>query len=235
MRWLVLFFCLSAAAQPFNAVTSLPFLARNQVSPANPGNITNRIGYWWVSSDLTTNTPVTNWVDRIQGFVWGQGNVATQPTNSALGVGFGGSQSMTNTGGHGSPGASFFWIYEATVSSANAYLIGSPGGGGYGFVLNSLAWTQPGFPHSDLSSATIPTGKLEDVEWDGSNFFTNGVLSVNVTMAGFDLTTLGSVNGSIDFWKGYITEIGWWTNTVFDSVTVSNLHHYATNTYHFSP
>lgn len=91
MKYLVsLLFCLTASAQ----LPVIPFVVPNSGISAD----LTGVAYRWVFSDITTNTTVTSWVDRIQGSTWVNGAVAKQPTNSAQGIWIDSTHYLTNNG-----------------------------------------------------------------------------------------------------------------------------------------
>jgi hypothetical protein len=222
-------------------VTGLPFLAPNAIASSAPTNSipgAPALALWWVASDTLvfgTNIAVTNWTERVNGVQSKQGDASRQPTNSLLGVGFGGAQDLTNVSTLTSHSNTFFVIYEATATAPIANVLG---GGGYGFSLASLEWYESGTPLTKLSSA-VSLNQVKDFVWNGTNtFYTNNVVSATgISLPGIGFTNIGSAMPSTpnSFWKGYILEIAVWTNTVLSAVNISNIHYYATNTYGFSP
>src|ERR1700751_2636245 len=74
---------------------------RREVAPssaaATPLPLTG-LSWWWVSTDVTNNTVVTTWVDRLQGATWSQTPGITCPTNTSSGMFFNGASNQFLTG-----------------------------------------------------------------------------------------------------------------------------------------
>lgn len=252
--------CLSAAAQPFNAVTSLPFLSRRV------GNTTNLAGvvYRWVSSDLATNTTInTNWLDQIQSWAMTNGATANQPTNSSSGVWIDSSHWLTNVPLNiATSNMAFGLIFNVVNPSVGIHpdIIsdGNEGAIGTSSIQLGFLWPNyelclnPGFPGSTLTTANFDSlaNQLVDVAYVQSVTnnagdaicYTNNVLSAQVVISTLfyfgngqpgprlfgrnEFRTTGPSMRVLEFWV--------WTNTPTAN-QLSDWHHYATNTYHYSP
>lgn len=230
-------------------------LAASSPGVFNPTNIAHA-KYWWVSVDVTNQANVTNWPDRVQSLILTNGTTgATRPTITAanLGVHFAraSAQILTNLPGFslgqlGDNVATIWWIMNADSTPSFADIAESHGGDtSLGiYTANQIYY----YKNPTVSkSQVITTGHYIDaavvlnVSGTSSNlFYTNGIPAITNTSplaAGMDPTWLftklgSSVNGSYD---GYIREFAFFSNQALSSVTISNLHYYATNKYSYTP
>ncbi len=214
----------------------------------------------FVSSDLPINTAVSSWVDRVQGVAFTMVDTAQQPTNSASGVGFGGGQALTNQAGvlfSTNPVPSIllisntvFIVMQPVTKTGDQYILGNDRTTteGYGYQLNNATGLGrfnkfPGTLYS-LFNYTA-SNRFDLIHISPTNYagswmtgYTNNIASIdaNQTAFLFRMHVIGGVPllGAAGY-KGYIQEIAVWTNQVLSLTERSNLHHYATNTYLFSP
>lgn len=244
---LFLLACLSVTGQPFNAVTSLPFLARNPIISDIPG----QIGGMFIrlrASDLATNVNVTAWTDEVHGITWTNATPATQPTNSPSGVWFNlGNNLSTATPPTFNGTQQVFVVFNYNTTTGFGTILGSGGGEGTlgilivpsGFGVQTFLpstvdayWSKPDIG-ANLWHDAISVGGSNPIQG-----YTNGIAALTFNNpGGWPADWLGvNQNGTGDKYQGYITELIIWTNpTAFTSTQVSNLHYYATNTYKFSP
>ncbi len=260
MKWLLLFLCLSASAQPFNAATGLPFLAPNAVTSVvvtnwAPTNIASGLSYWWVSSDVPTNTAVLSWTDRVQQLVWTNGNAATRPTNSSSGVHFvrASSTILTNnpamliTIGANNDVNTHFVILNQGSHVAEMMLgitgVETPcerfGSGGNICYFQSPSDICCNFGNlvgtlGDLCVSAFSQGGHVNPSF---TFYTNAVpCNTNSAPGVSSQGSWNSVGGDAGtgFFDAFVKEVIIYTNTL-TLLQVSNVHYYATNTYHYAP
>ncbi len=211
-----------------------------------PSSVTN-LAYWWVASDLTLNTKVTNWVDRIQGAVWTNGDTATQPTNSTSGVCFDTTTELTNSvldlsGAPWNGGATWcaviqpisvtpgvvsgVWIKDTRdfgigfLSSGNAINVNS-----FGVMFKGLTVKQDWmFPIAGGGSSAYFTNNVQAHDGTGGNLFNNKTYRLASAVS-------GGTKGAF-----FIQEFLIYTNLLAtQSVNRATLHTYFTNTYNFAP
>lgn len=239
MNWILIFLCLPA----FGQLPVLPFAPALQSSVPGPTSISG-LGYYWVSSDLTVGATVTNWVDRIQSAVWTNSG-SLQPTNSASGVCFDGSKTLTNNVLFSFAGSNNYklWIVMKNVRNTtveNFYnQLGTANNSGQAFGGGNVI-----DPVSQAPRFIAITNIIQDwlVCGTGNNVLTTtrtnnistgyaGVLTAsgNNLLASFASTANGNARGFF-----YVVEVAWFTNDI-TSVQADTLHKYATNTYNFSP
>lgn len=249
MRFLLpLFLALSAWAQPDPIWKKL--IAVPSSSPQWIPSSDNTIWLWWNYQDLTVGNNVNLWIDRISSFKFFQTVTARQPTNSSLGVYFSGStQYLTNspTTFNRNQLATVCIIFRPFTPASDASTVFG-GDGSAGLTGNrSLQTYTTGALHYQGDGGDVAFGHFgsgTEIDWAiylGSlnqvSIWTNGVLAVtNSTSSGMDI--IGLIGGRLDvsrFYKGYIREIIWYTNTTFNPTLIANLHKYATNTYGFTP
>lgn len=203
--------------------------------------------YWWVASDLPLNVKVTNWFDRIQGFVLTNTTDSLRPTNSSAGVGFNSStwlqfsnsfiETINSTG-------SWFVVAAPTTSSGGfASIIGGADGAGYGLYSGSGGTLRyfgaggNGTISAFVSGTTYDIGITITNNTGQNSFYTNGVLRTTFTSGAF-----GGVGGTLymgrdgpgDAYNGKIKELLYYSNKV-SQASITTLHTYFTNTYGFSP
>lgn len=178
--------------------------------------------FWWVASDNTANTPITNWIDRIQ-FSLLTNVVANAPTNSSAGAFFTGTNSMLGfvTQWQSSPTGTVFMIIQP---EAVGFF------GGLLIVSNSVGL----FTASDNNIRY-----LNGVFNTAIKSFTPGVmLDFNVAIKTNDLSNLFFYVGwsglGTQFYKGTIQEILVYSNEL-SAAQLTLLHCYGTNTYHYTP
>jgi len=258
MRIALLIFLSVFACRAQLPVVQLPQFVLSSVPPSPPSNVDNTIEFWWVSSDMATNITVTNWIDRIRSSTWTNISTATTcPTNSSSGVHFlaSNSQRLTNSTAvpintSGSTDTNSWWIIinMDTVNTSPDWLSQTPTGPGSP-TMGHLSGSPYTYDGTTLAQdGNISAGHYVDVcltSTSGSGhsaphnvtFYTNGIPSNTNTLTSIatsvQLKCLGgdTVNG---FYNGYIVELAVYSNTL-SSVTVSNLHRYATNLYKFTP
>lgn len=250
MRFLAIFlFCLPCFAQfPYSGVAW-----KSATSSAPPGPATfPGMDLYWVASDLPVGPKVSSWVDRIQGKLWTNGNSSTQPTNSALGIYFDGSNGvLTNDGSWAMLTAGppcTWWVVLKPVENGksstrrpfiNAVVNVSQNGKGFYWFDAKV---------STLNAQAILPGVTNNmIDWminqgnDATHWVTNGVYqSVDFTLK---LQSASDWNGlnlaqNPSFGHGwfYLAELGRYTNDCSTNTTIqAALHLYATNTYSYSP
>lgn len=208
------------------------------------------LAYWWNSLDLTNNVTVTNWFDRIQGVVLTNGNLSARPTNSAYGVGFGGSTFLTNSvlgGGPISAPVSYFIVLKWTDPNNTLSPITGYGTGGSALrtVLGSQTWANTfalGCRWVEVrgsttkitclggGTASVPTNSIITLAgcFNGiatGNYYTNGVQSYSAGSQTYTFDKVGSDDDG-NIFKGYISQVLVFTNFL-SADNVSNLNYYA--------
>ncbi len=231
--------------QPFFALTS------SSSSPFTPYQI-NPI-HWWVHTDANTNNAKTNaWIDRIQGQFALQTTAGSQPFNTSTGFNFTATPYFSTTNNSGQPSVSMFiLLFHATTDFQYPVAFGF---GGDGFTLNTgstnLGWTGSAVGGSQFIRKPPTDVWMDVVSVVSTNsglpyilIYTNGVLQLsNVNNTAF-LSVDGNVtigarrNDGLQPFNGVIREVLFSTNNYTDggSLAATNLHWYATNTYHYSP
>src|SRR5688572_2031229 len=181
-------------------VAAQVFLPARRIAPAAPTAAPwtpediDHIRFYWNHADLTADAPVTNWVERIQGYTVGQATGANRPTNSAAsGVWFDGSNFfLTNA-------PTFNWVASAPTSSVwivltastpltgNDYILGTDNLSAYGLAAQSggpnlYYWATSG----NQSAGNFLAGTTRDVSIVISNaptqIYTNAVLAVSANL-----------------------------------------------------
>lgn len=218
--------------QPFFLTSS----TSSEIQPTVSG-----LGYWWVASDLPTNTIVTNWVDRINGLVFKNDNTSDRPTNSVQGIGFDGSSELTNTGFCPSFTNGFFIIIKRSVQGAWNPIDLSYTFRSYSVYNCDLVGIQSPTILWAGANRTLPTNSWITLGWtyttNTARYYTNGVftgtapLIANLTAGTLAARRLlgGQGNGSIYF-TGFVREYLGFTNRLTDD-DMTNLHYYATTKY----
>ena len=252
---LTLFSLSASAASGLRDPAFLASLSKTNAAAASPSPslVDASLRYWWVASDKPLGLKVTNWLDRVQSQVLTNSNDGTRPTNSASGIAFNRLSSYSlqfsptptpasvNINGTGvvyvivtpTETASTFDSIISTDDTAGASLFTQDSGFTWG---NNVAQTIFG---------PLTYGRTMDVmvvitnATAGGYGYTNGVFAKAFASNLGDLTgSLKSVgkdqNGAGHFYTGFIKEIIFYSN-VLSTVSISNLHWYATNTYGFAP
>lgn len=208
-------------------------------------------GIWlrWRASDLASS-PVSSWSDELQGWTFVQGTGANQPLWSTNGVQFIASTNFMTTSNltavtsvtPGGGGQAWLIVGNYAANTGNHIALGSlTGCGGSAFfygissglifeggVGGTVAPTTGDF---DFLTAPLSTNSYRA--------FTNGT-SIWTNTAGWNDGVViaragGPASGTACNYSGTIKEIIVWTNVIFTTAQVSNIHHYATNTYQFTP
>jgi hypothetical protein len=214
----------------------------------------NMITNLWLrlrSSDLAIGA-VPSWVDEIQGIQFNQGDATKQPTNSVNGVWFDGSTMyLTNLATVIPSGIySILWVVHLQTAglgfggvllhrnnggiNTDGYYLGSAGNDVMNQGINAIATT--------LTDAMGNTkhGDFLSIDSDVNQYcWTNGILTghQNNFANTFTFDIIGDGSSHNAKYKGYIQELIIWTNTQVNfrsftnSITVSNIHYYVTNTY----
>jgi len=205
MKWLLPFLCLSAAAQPFNATTGLPFLAPNAIVSAGITTNLAQVAYRWVATDLATNTAVVSWTDQVQSVVYTNGATANRPTNSSDGVWFDSSHWLSNASFPLTSNCSFGFIIDVVgFSGTHPQLLSSRN---ESVCLNNpeLGWRDGGtltWPFAISGGCTaqnLITNKMDGL----TNFFIDLIVSQSVTNSG------GTPNQSLECWTNSIVSSGY--------------------------
>jgi hypothetical protein len=232
--------------------------------PLNSGGVgpesIPHLRFYWVSSDMPTNTVISVWTDRIQG----QNIVSTNtgaPTNYAKGVYFNGSSqrlTLTNpftwkaTGGDMTGSVWVVIAPQTGISSSFASIISAAGtptenSDGYGPMVKSdgvLHWS------ADAGAADFATFSNEQIIDISAQLYLTNVPS-NAIWTRLSTNAVQAYHASINqpssyirqigwrkdlnrFFKGYIKELAFFTN-VLTQAEITTLHNYATNTYNFTP
>lgn len=193
----------------------------------------------WKTNNVTS--PLSTWVDIIQGKHLDQLDAARQPTLGVSGVAFTGTQLLTNHVSVITANQNVAWLFIVTKDAGGGELLGDSGVGTTGYSVESNS--QWFFESSHRLSSAITAGAIQDLVFSAdanSKSYTNGILSVSSAfIAAFNVKTIGAdqwenVPPGGDFFHGKIMEIIAWTNTL-SSVDASNLHYYRTNVYGGSP
>lgn len=236
--------------------------ARAQIAPGalhrligNPSASTsglpvNGVGYWWVSSDMTTGQFVTNWVDRIIGSAWTNGATGdTRPTNSALGVHFDRtkSQNLTNSGvtfATGVQPSSHWVIINRTAVNVFQDFLDNANSGVLEWMFDNVQRYNVTISSSGKNLSISPTNSWVDwlvvMDTGGSAiyFYTNGLPGLTNTTAPTSSAQPWKIMGGIPasgYFTGYIRELAVWSNTVLTASDAVKLHTYATNKYGYTP
>lgn len=210
---------------------------------------------WWVASDVATGQTVSNQLsDRVVGSKLWQMNTTLSPTNSASGIYFSGSTYLTNDMYAGGVGDYDVPTAASSYNTGTLFMVIAPSGAAGEEQLLSLGATDnrgPGmngtnFRYTGLISGgpnsifAIAAGATCEVTMVWSNkvlfYYTNSILCSTKTTATYDNFTWGAMGrGALGYYKGYVREVGWYTNQVFGQTDIDKLHKYLTNTYGYSP
>lgn len=244
----------------------IPFVTQPVSSSVPIPNTIPGLALWWVHTDLATNTALSGgWTDRIQGMVLSVGASGVRPTNSALGVGFGGTGSatyITNAPQYriGTNWTVIQFINTSKPDNASGVASGTWGENGSNWMFGtqfqgtskqSLAYRTHAGGNVNYGGLLAPGASNEfDVTLIDSNsatsggkFFTytNAVLYSTPTASDAD-TYFGEIGADLKpadalgaFYAGYVRETMVWTQAVLTPIQLSNIHYYRTNTYGGSP
>lgn len=216
--------------------TSWPFTVSSSLLPS---------GIWlrWRASDLSSS-PVSSWSDEIQNWTWVQATGGNKPTWSTNGVAFNGSGQFMTTSNFTaltqSTNQSWLIVSKFNSTSGGKILLGVNCGGGNIFFGASSGALYDG---NGNSISPAPVNILYDflLTKTGTNtwqVYTNGISAWSHNYGLNDGTIVNHLsleNSTGCTFDGLVQEILVWTNNLFTSSQVSNIHHYATNTYGFSP
>lgn len=223
---------------------------RRPVPPANslwtPTSVPT-IRYWWVSGDLAANSNITNWTDRIQSYVAYQPNTNNSPSNTSSGLYFNGTNTYLLLNG---PFPSTNYVYTNQMSfmavlkpltipssgtwagilgTNDSFTFGLHNTGAY-YYLGQIGSTDFGAWQNNTPMDVICTYKPST-----NVFYTNGVkVSIAVGDLSFPFYIKYVATGQGNYYKGYISEIMWFSNSITAS-EAAQLHSYATNKYGYSP
>lgn len=247
MRTLLQLFLLLATTGAW-AAPGLPYFVKQgpSIILPYPQTLADTMGYW-VSSDLPLSNSVASWVSRISASdTLAQTVSGNRPTNSSLGVYFGGTSVLTNNSKSwwssvaGNSGTFFFIVYKNSYTDAalEIMLQDYPGGVSTGFKLENsfIQYGSANWGHIAGANTYRDFVFVLDTATAKAYCWTNGVsvgavINLSTTFQGL---RLGNRLSGGSPWLGYITEFAVITNHQSDSV-ISNLHYYATNTYSFTP
>ena len=208
-------------------------------------------GIWlrWRASDLSSS-PVSSWSDEIQGWTWTQSSGANQPTWSTNGVTFNGSsQYFTSSNliaqttlGAVSEGQAWLIISKFSTTTGTHVLLGDSSRCTGGFIFYAI---DSDILYEELGSgpSPVPTALFDFLTVPSATnsyrAYTNGVSAWTNASGwndGVSFNRIGSSgDGTLCQFHGDLQEIIVWTNVIFTSTQVSNIHHYATNTYPITP
>lgn len=246
MRFLLpLLLALSAWAQPD------PIWRKLLAVPSTPGKVKSipetipGMMFWWKATDISSNTAMTFWKDRIVGStmlvnagtitnniqdVWfpgGNGGQGFNVTNVNIGV------------DSGAPETNSFFVIFSPKGGAQAQIFdGTADSTGYALHSNNHIFDEASAV--DLTKSAISVGVYQDWIQATTNLttplfprmycFTNGAIAATNTVTGIShLAKVGTQNNGFSGYKGSISEIIIYTNYVFTLNDVSNLHYYRTN------
>lgn len=221
--------------------------------PSDPSGA-NLLKYWWVASDIPTNTAigytVTNWIDRIQSSLWTNANSSIAPTTDGTNVIFTrtSSQYLTNrnaaVGGDNSANSIAFILSPTSLPGNASILHMNPSAGTPAFWLQSTGNFEQEADAVDNNFGKLQTGIITDmiITFSGNAnctavSYTNGVQSVSLSIShNIHSQTLSIMGGgAFGYYNGKMYELLLWTNIVLNATQRSNVHYYATNTYRYSP
>lgn len=254
------YFCLLLKSHGQAFTPRRPFILASGTSTVNtnPESVLPfGMKYWWKATDLS-NSPVSIWTDRIQGYTWVQSNTNYQPGwDASNGVKFNNTIQPTNVliGTNVSISTSIEpWLiifqYHSTAGGDRPVL--AEGGSTHfldmcnpGFLIHFVygcSW----LPWNTFRADIISANKSFNKHWT----MTNGVECLIDTsqfnsLGGPNQTMGASDQGGGAYISSYVDvmEVIVWTNTLagvgqtnyWDATTVSNVHWYATNTWPHSP
>lgn len=247
MRILALFFSLLpilSMGQGFGFSDHVYLSPVPRVTVSGTGLLPPGMLFWYVANDLT-NTPVSVWTDRIQGYNWYQTNASAKPTWATnVGVTFDGIQQFLYASNGVIPKAAgdgaFMLVCKFADTGGSQMVLCDTFSGGAIIVGKNTADKLYSFSAGTIGPMGTTTFDLISAVTNVSSQFevlTNGVPGWFGSGAWnrASLTHVGSGDGN-GFGKVTINEFIVWTNTmVFDPATISNMHYYATNTYPHSP
>lgn len=230
--------CLLLSALAFGAAAQSPsvLLFGRRPAPLLPAGI----GYRWEYTNLVDGA-VSSWADTIVGSTWVQSTGGSQPTKDSDGVTFASGKFLVASNLlRCETAADALDCYLAIIkidTLTPSYLIA--GGGSETWLGIALGGTQ--FYNQVGPFGSPGAGVWIDYIYAGFNggihrHYTNGVVadSDQPEYAG-TVAFIGQGLGGFNF-RGVLKDLIVWTNVVgFDSLTVSNIHRYATNRYSFGP
>ena len=200
-------------------------------------------GIWlrWKASDLSSS-PVSSWSDEIQNWTWVQSTGGSQPTWSANGVAFNGAGQFMTTSNFTaltqSTNQSWLIISKFNDTSGARVVLGSGCSGGTIFfgVSGGDIYDGNGNNISPAPVNVLYDFLLTKTAANTWQIYTNGISAWSQSYGLNDGTTVNHLGlQSSCLFNGLIQEIIVWTNNLFTSAQVSNIHHYSTNTYSFAP
>lgn len=217
-----------------NGVTLIP---TNIYVPPPLTNDTGIAGmaYYWNYNDLTANTAVSAWPDRIQAKGYNQGMSSRQPTNSSSGVHFDGiTQWLTNVSFTLPQSKYTLWIvFKPTGASAAYSCILSDTGGANGFFRHGSKLTY--YQGGDRDLFALTAGTSYDFMYSnagtgsagGGIGYTNGIATATITdrSAAQAFREMGNDGG--EPYEGYIKFVGIWTNATLSVVDAATLYVYS--------
>lgn len=199
---------------------------------------------WWVSSDLTNNLIVTNWVDRISGYTLTNGNTTAgiRPTNSTYGVTFDGTSFLTNRMLTVSNKCAFAMVIRPldTAPAGTPIILGDiPDNIGYGMQSGKFELQGDLYFNANTNNMVdwIQTVNDPTATTPSRAVTTNNVVlasSAGVIVSGTVIGCLGGSAAVIRHAKFQILEFLWYTNNIATNTAWrTTLHTYFTNTYPF--
>lgn len=205
---------------------------------------TQDLAFWWVSSDVATNTVVTNWVDRIHGAVLSNTFGTVCPTNSATGMCFNGaSNQVLFTSGVDYPQTATVWmIVQRTGSGTFQIVLAADAGGTSLFGYESGTWHLYRSGVNRIVDGDPSTNSFFDIGFTAETTvpaligYTNGVsYATNATTlsATNTWTRVGGVN--LEYFTGKVKEILIFTNSALSAIQMAGWHQYGTNLYGYTP
>lgn len=219
------------------------------LTPASIAGLEN----WWVFTDLITNNQtIGNWVDRRSGHLMTNVPSYTKPvTNTQYGLLFQAEslmQAYTNsTTLTLNSNSALCVIFRPTNNADFCQLVrGLYNSDGSPFLVRRFTggtWRTGTDASQSTLCADFAANTIHDFLWtsddaNGVKTYTNGVAAAytRVKAGQFAPTVVGGANTSANNGlQGYVLEVHYWTNVVFSSVNISNLHYYCTNTYQYGP
>lgn len=254
---LLLWPCLCVAQLPV-----VPFVT--QASGFSPVQIPG-LALWWHSADTLsqgTGVVLTNWIDEIQGVIWTNGAASGRPTNTAIGVGYGGDGTtasfLTNLSVNIGTNYSVVFVGQITKNSTAS----GAGGGIYGDRTNLTAgfafggtgvsqWDVhngvnynigiAGWPSSNEFDTVLINSNNASIASGGLYGFTNAQLVAEIgshevlnTYIAVSGTNFAQSPGPL-FFAGYMRDLMVYTNALLTAAQLASIHQWRTNLYGGSP